>query len=458
MKKNDFTGWREVFGFSFRQGIKQGSYKGFLIFMCIAMLLSMPIITLIQNRESDEEKESRVTVLTVYDETGLSIDYTQALPQERYAGVQIVGNPEGTFEEHTKALEESEDSTELLLHIVFEEAGYFNLTFVKAVNADIKGDDCSRLIDDFESFFNEAKLRAVDVTGEQMAFINQGVDTRVQFTLENGELAPEKEEQEGISMEEYYILLGGIMVVIMIVSVVGSNIATSIVIEKSTRVVEYLMINIRPMALIVGKILASLLMVFIQFAALGVCYVISAGINSALFGADKGAAIASAPVFDKFVGLNPGNLILAVVVILLGVLFYSILAGLAGASVSKLEEMAEGMKVYQLVMMLGSYFGIFLAIMQMTGASNDILLYVGCMLPVSTPFVVPAYLLLGKIGVLEAVIGIVILGAFTALLFAFTARVYESLIFYNGKVMKAKDIIQIAKVRKRLVGKEEKRS
>ncbi len=456
--KNDFTGWKDVFQFSFRQGVKQSSYKGFLIFMCVVMLASVPVLSLIQNRNSDREEESRVTVLTIYDKTGLSIDYTQALPQDRYAGVRVVSGTDGTFEEHVKALEESEDSTELLLHIVYEEAGFFNLTFVKAANADLKADDCKSLADDFKSFFVEAKLRAVDVSGEQMAFINQSVDTRVRFTMENGELAPEEEGQESISQEEYYILLSGIVVVIMIISVVGSNIATSIVTEKSTRVVEYLMINVRPMALIVGKILASLLMVSIQFAAMGVCYLISMGIGRVLFGTDEGVGAAASPVLSKFVGLNPGNIILAVVVILLGVLFFSIIAGLAGASVSRLEEMAEGMKIYQIVMMLGSYFGIFMAIMQMFGISNDILLYIGCMLPVSAPFTVPAYLLLGKIGLPAVLVSIVILAAFTALLFHFTSKVYEALIFYNGKVMKVKDIIRIAKNRRQYAGKEDKQA
>ena len=65
-------------------------------------------------------------------------------------------------------------------------------------------------------------------------------------------------------MEEYMVLLMGIMIVTMIVSLSGGSIATSIVTEKTTRVVEYLMINVRPMALIVGKILASLVMVFVQ--------------------------------------------------------------------------------------------------------------------------------------------------------------------------------------------------
>ncbi len=458
MRKSDFTGWREVFGFSLRQGVMQSSYKGFLIFMCVVMLALMPVMILIQNRGAGKEDESRVTKLTVYDETKLPIDYTQALSQERYAKLQVISGTEGDFEEHVRALEESGESTELLVHIVYEEAGYFNLTFVKAANAELKDEDCSRLMEDFESFFGEAKLRAVDVTGEQMAFISQDVETQVRYTLENGEIAPKKQEQESISQEEYFILLGGITVVIMIVSVVGSNIATSIVTEKSTRVVEYLMINVRPMALIVGKILASLLLVLIQFGAMGACYLISSGICRALFGDGGGVDMMEASVFSRFLGLNVINIIFAVAVILLGVLFYSIIAGLAGASVSKLEEMAEGMKIYQMVMMLGSYFGIFMAIMQMFGASNDILLYIGCLLPVSAPFTVPVYLLLGKIGLPVTLLSIVILAAFTALLFAFTARVYEALIFYNGNVMKIKDIIGIAKSRKQYGGKEDRQA
>jgi len=45
----------------------------------------------------------------------------------------------------------------------------------------------------------------------------------------------------------------------------------------------------------------------------------------------------------------------------------------------------------------------------------------------------------------------------TAALFSFTAKVYESMIFYNGNVLKLKDILQIAKNRRvaaESVGKE----
>lgn len=457
MKKSDFSGWQEVFRFALEQGIKQKAYTGFLIFMAIITLISLPVITMIQKSGQDENKKSEVSVLTIYDETGLAIDYSKALLDKKYVDVQIVTETEMTLEEHTKALENSEKSTEILVHITYEETGYFNLAFIKAANAALRRKDCNHLSEDFRSFFEEARIQAIDVSEEQMAFINQKVETKVQFTLENGEIATEEEANEAISLEEYYVLLGLIMISMMIISICGGSIATSIVTEKTTRVVEYLMINVRPMALIVGKILANLLLVFIQIVIIGICYLISSVINTALFGGVSGEQTAMLDsVVNSFEKLSVGNLILSVVIILLGVLFYSIVAGLAGASVSKMEEMAEGLKVYQVLLTLGAYIGIFLCILQILGTANETVVNICCMIPIATPFIVPANLLTGHVSVVWAIISIIILIIATAGLLVFTARVYESLIFYNGNVMKFKDILQIAKRRSKAMGKEEK--
>ncbi len=458
MRKSDFKGWQEVFRFAFEQGVKQKVYVGFLIFMAIVTLVSLPVMTMIQKSSQKKDAKSEVSVLTIYDETGLAIDYREALPQEKYKDVQIVTKKEMTLEEHTKALEDSEDSREMLVHITYEDAGYFNLTFIKAAHASLDGKDCDSLSADFESFFEEAKIRAIDVSEEQMAFINQSVDTRIQFTQEDGKIIPAKEKEEGISLEEYYLILGLIVFSMMVISVCGSNIATSIVTEKTTRVVEYLMINIRPMALIIGKILANLLLVLIQFAAIGVCYLLSNVVNTALFdggsSSEKEGLLTS--LLSSLTNVSVGNLILSLVVIMAGVLFFSIIAGLAGASVSKMEEMAEGLKLYQMLLVVGAYIGIFLCILQMMGTANEMIINICCLIPVAAPFIVPANLLTGHIHTGVAMISILILLICTGALFVFTARVYESLIFYNGKVMKLKDILQIAKKRGETAEKEAK--
>ena len=466
MKKSDYIGWKDVFSFSLAQGMKQKAYFGFLIVVCVVLIFWLPVSSLINSKE-EEAYTSKVTKLTIYDETGLGVDYKEALQGVAYAGVKVETDSALTYDEHVKTLEDSEnakESTELVVKIVFNEMGLFNVTFVKAAGAALSDEDCNTLAGDFVAYFEDARISAIDVTAEQMDFINQSVETKVEFINETGEIIPQKEKKEGITMEEYGVLLCGIMIVTMIVSLSGGSIATSIVTEKTTRVVEYLMINVRPMALIVGKILASLVMVSVQFVAMGISYGISFVLNTVLFGAQnaetlqssaEGVEVSTVGFWKMLLGIQFSDVLVAVAVILAGVMFYSILAGLAGASVSKMEEMAEGLKLYNLIMVGGSYMGIALCIVLMLG-ENPVYTNICCLVPISAPFVVPACLILNKIPLWIGLLGLAFLLILVAFLFSFTAKVYESMIFYNGSVMKVKDILQIAKNRRAVERKEEK--
>ncbi len=473
MKKSDYIGWQEVFRFSLIQGLKEKAYYGSLIFFSIILILSLPVASLIGKLGEDEEVyQSEVTQFTVYDETGLGIDYSKSLEDAAFSSVQINVTPAQTFEEHVEALEkqaedeEAERSTELIVQVSYDPAGLFHLTFVKASNAALQEEDCEKLSDAFQSFFEEARIAAIEVTEEQLSFLNRPVETKLEFVTETGELVPEKEKAEGISLEEYMVLLFGITAVTMVISMSGGSIATSIVTEKSTRVVEYLMINVRPMALIVGKILSCLLLVIIQFAVMGVSYGISTVLNMILFGGGNsgsvdmgnasGETVEISALLQILSNITPAGIVIAIVIILCGVLFYSILAGLAGASVSKIDELAEGLKLYNMVMILGSYLGIGMCIVLMMGGDNQLFVNICSILPVSAPFVVPASILLGKIPMSIAVISMILLLLLTAVLFSFTAKVYESMIFYNGSVLKLKDILQIAKNRTQSERKEGK--
>lgn len=472
MKKSEYIGWQEVFRFTLIQGMKASTYKSFLIIMAVILILSQPVIAFFNNRDKEEEAyHCEVTEFTIYDEVGLPIDYTKALSDEGFEDVKINVTPTMSFDDHVKLLEEKskdkegEKSKELIVHMVYEEAGYFNLTFVKASNAAIKDEDSQKLVDTFKTYFDEERINAIQVTQEQMDFLNKPVDTKFEFVTETGEVVPEKEGNEAISMEEYMLILFGITGVTMVISLSGGNIANSIVTEKSTRVVEYLMINIRPMALIVGKILASLLLVLIQFAVMGISYVISGLLKMALFGEEVGTSVSTGTVdgdvevsaiLNLLSGISIVEIIVAIAVILCGVMFFCILAGLAGASVSKQEELAEGMKTYNMLSIVGSYLAIGVCIVMLTGGDNQLFINICSLIPISTPFVVPVCVLLDKIPMSIALIGLGILLVATGLLFSFTAKVYESMIFYNGKVLKLKDILQIAKTRKQVERKEVK--
>ena len=454
MKKSDYRGWKDVFRFSFIQGVKQKAYIGILIVMFVFALFGPVLLAAFSGNGDGEEKSINISIdrLMVFDEVGLPIEYEAAFAGTdcENVNIEVKQAKTGEFDSYIKQYEKAEDSNELAVKISYDATGYFKLIFVKAKDTEFSEDEGSVVADVFTSYFGEAKLTAIDVTEEEYAFINQAIETEVLFTDESGAVIVEGEHAEGISMDQYYVLLGGIMVCLMIITLSGSTIANSIVTEKSTRVVEYLMINVRPMALIVGKILSSLLLTVIQFVAFGAGYVGSVILQGVIFGAENTKSLADMlSIFSVFEGINPVNIVLAVLILFMGILFYSILAGLAGASVSKMDELAEGMKIYQMAQVVGSYIGIGICIMEISGSVNPMIINVCSMIPIATPFIVPATLLMGRVTTLVACIGFVLLAVITVLLYLFTANVYEAMIFYNGKVLKFKDILQIAKTRRK---------
>lgn len=452
MKKSDYRGWKDVFCFSFLQGVKQKAYVGFLIFMAVAVLAG-PFVMKLFEGGGEDTLDVTVEKLVVFDEVGLPIDYSKAFQGTDCEDVAVEASVQpdsAAFDSYVDGYVEAEDLKEMALRISFEETGLFSLKFVKGAKADLSSEECDAVVEAFDAFFTTEKLSAIDVSEEQFAFINQSVNTEVLFTDETGEMIEEEEEAEGISEEAYFVLLGGIMVCTMLISLSGGSIAGSIVTEKSTRVVEYLMINVRPLALIVGKILSALLLTLIQFVVAVACVLLSNGIQQAVFGAESGSSLSDMMSFvTVFEGVSAVNLILAVLIILMGIMFFGIMAGLAGASVSKMEELAEGLKVYNMLMVVGAYIGIGICIMELTGGLDPMIINVCSLIPITTPFIVPAALLMGRCSTLIAAIGLILLVLLTVALYLFTANVYESLIFYNGKVLKVKDILQIAKTRRK---------
>ena len=65
--------------------------------------------------------------------------------------------------------------------------------------------------------------------------------------------------------------------------------------------------------------------------------------------------------------------------------------------------------------------------------------------PLSSPFILPGAILVGKASLLIIGIAIVLQGASIALLFRFVAKVYETLILHNGNTIKLKQLFQISK-------------
>ncbi len=212
-----------------------------------------------------------------------------------------------------------------------------------------------------QKHFEEVLLSNQKVSKEALDIIHSCQEVEFYDEL-NQDGVPEQENKERNKRDAYWLVYGIAMVILFMLAFGGERIAMSIIVEKSSKIMEYLMTSVKPMAVVVGKVLASLLLLVIQFtaifASLGISVVIAGFINSegtfrmpsAVSGMFKSGSLSS---------VTPVNLILAFLILVAGFLLYGMLAALAGAAVSKMEEISEGVKIYSFIMIIGAYLSIF---------------------------------------------------------------------------------------------------
>jgi ABC-2 type transport system permease protein len=204
----------------------------------------------------------------------------------------------------------------------------------------------------------------------------------------------------------------------------GVWVASGVVEEKSSRVVEVLLSAIRARQLMAGKVIGIGLLGILQLTLIGLIAV--------------GLALATGV-------LNvPGQAILTLVVTLLwfalGFVFYASLFAVAGALVSRMEELQNAIVPLNLII-LGSFFISIAAVDQ----PATTLARVASIVPFSAVFAMPPRIALGAATVPEALVSVGLLVGATALAIPFAGRLYAGAILRIGARVKLRDAWRAAR-------------
>nr|MDE7432951.1 ABC transporter permease [Lachnospiraceae bacterium] len=301
--------------------------------------------------------------------------------------------------------------------------------------------------------FSKILIDNLDLTEEQQRLIDSEMVTKFQKEIDAEKDGVKEQEDNQTGNAKYNIIYALLMLVMFTLAFGGERIAMSIITEKASKVMEYLMTSVKPMAIVVGKILANILILFIQVALVILSFALSIVLNSIIF--SEGNAKIAMPSFiseifsmTNFSGLNLVNLLLCILIFIGGFICYGLIAGLAGASVSKMDEIAEGVKMYTMVLIIGAYISIFVVTSRMYDGASAIR-YFAMLFPFTSVFITPSAMLTGYVTTVEALISLAILAATIFALIKFVSDVYESMIYYNGTPLKIKDIINISKQNKK---------
>ena len=223
----------------------------------------------------------------------------------------------------------------------------------------------------------------------------------------------------------------------------GGLISGKIVEEKTNRIVEYLMTTVRPMALITGKILAMILVTFINTAVIAICGVISAQISKNVFGKTAGELMGNFVSGDALSNFSAMNIVLCVAIILLGIFIYGIIAGLFGASVTKMEELQQGMRGYTMILLV-AFLTSYATLMIMNSKGFNSFVYFTMYFPLTSSMVMPGAIFIGEASLAGALICIALQAVVACLLLWFVSLVYESVIVSNGEVIKFRQMFNLA--------------
>jgi ABC-2 type transport system permease protein len=298
---------------------------------------------------------------------------------------------------------------------------------------------------DFQSAFEQVRVNKAGVSNDQLVMINMPVTSDVIELQEGGKLP---NEVNMLNDTQYYTFLGLIIACIMILSFSAETVSSSVVNEKGNKLVENLMVSVDTNALIVGKVAGALSVVVIQLVLMFGCGFASALINMFMFNMDSfevPSQIKEVFGAQGLISFGIGKTFLCLLMLLLGVVFFALLAALLGSAISRVEEMAEGMKAFSFLLVLGAYSAIALSIAKMGGTDVKAICLVACCIPFTSMFVVPLELLCGEISLLQGLGFAALLIVFIVLMILFVTRVYRVMILYKGERVKLKTMIGIAR-------------
>lgn len=466
-------GWQKIFSFTIVQYIKT---KGFIIGTVIMCVIVAAICTLtnmlpvwlsnddsgISDTPGADNPLNDLTAVYIYDETGILDSSDREL-------IPHITETDKSLKDMVETLKTSEDKS---------------VAIQAAPQKDMDGKFTGYAV---TSYYSEpCDTDAVDMLGKltqevlyRRVLLNAGVspdkyaDTQLPVSVSKMQAGGESSNFIKSALN-YVIPLVISLVLFLLTFSYGQIVAQSIATEKTSRVMELLLTSVRPLAIVIGKVLAMGLVSFGQFILIGLVGTASMAISAPFGMLGKAFEIANNPEIQNALQqatselgaqttdmqiaeamntlsdtFSVGNILLIVVIFLLGFVFFSLIAALVGASISRMEDLQQAMQPYAMLGMLGLYLAYFPVIFNAESLANDEVAVnpvqmFSYFFPISSPFALPSAVLLGTLNTVQVIGAIAILAVIVVLVAIVVSKVYEAIILHNGNRIKLGEIFKMA--------------
>lgn len=473
--KKEFRGFGKIFSFTFLHYVKSKGYiASTLIIAMLCLLIPVGVLAgreLIGGGEPEPELGMEQEMETTMElETGDEIDLERELESLQY--LYVVDRSQDGLEELAGFGDYLRKETGLDLQVRdfgndMEKAAELSSGKRDAMvlTADQVGKDFEiNLLVPEEGISEMAAESLVPLLDEYMEGVKSringasGEEGNVTDGGEAGSGAPDAEGEESDlnGMKEVVAMILtflNIMVLYFFVLIYGQGVAGSVVMEKSSKLMEVFLTAVKPSAMVMGKLLAISLSGMLQLVSWVLALLIGFGAGGGLaqlINPDAGNPLAE--VLDLAASLtdgmfSAGTLIAALVMALLGVLLYCSLAAIGGSLAGKQEDLASTNVVFTLVLIISFFAALYGGGIEGFGADSGLLKILLDWIPFTAVMVTPSKILLGLIPLGYGLGSIALTAAVTILLVAAAGRLYKVMALYKGQVPSPKDIVRIIRAR-----------
>ena len=402
----DLSGTGQVYRFTLSQLLKSRANRVTLIIMVLLAAVSMPLTALLGGETPETSDTACLASVRVDNRTDLVLDFSGDAYWADTDFSADAGEPDA------------------VVTVTGDETGY-QVAVVGSESA--HAGELSQLAETARQAVRDAGLQAAGLSSRQLEAL----------TASTGE---EDSHEEGFWVQYGYSILAMILCLMS-----ASYVIRAVVEEKDSRLVELLLVSVKPMALLAGKILAVMAFTFgwllAMLAGLGVSCGLTAGLmGSGVLQKQLSGLLAAVPRVQEDLWQAAGVLLVLLVSLGLGYLTMSLIGGVAGACCSGMEEAGEATGPVMLLTMAG-----YLASFVVGAVPSGPVAVFSTLCPVVSIFCAPVQFAGGNVSFWLVLASWAIQAAVIWGLLTLASRVYAGLIVHRGSRVKLRELMSMAK-------------
>lgn len=402
----DLSGTGQVYRFTLSQLLKSRANRVTLIIMVLLAAVSMPLTALLGGETPETSDTAGLASVRVDNRTDLVLDFSGDAYWADTDFSADAGEPDA------------------VVTVTGDETGY-QVAVVGSESA--HAGELSQLAETARQAVRDAGLQAAGLSSRQLEAL----------TASTGE---EDSHEEGFWVQYGYSILAMILCLMS-----ASYVIRAVVEEKDSRLVELLLVSVKPMALLAGKILAVMAFTFgwllAMLAGLGVSCGLTAGLmGSGVLQKQLSGLLAAVPRGQEDLWQAAGVLLVLLVSLGLGYLTMSLIGGVAGACCSGMEEAGEATGPVMLLTMAG-----YLASFVVGAVPSGPVAVFSTLCPVVSIFCAPVQFAGGNVSFWLVLASWAIQAAVIWGLLTLASRVYAGLIVHRGSRVKLRELMSMAK-------------